>query len=44
MTDGLKTLVAALIGIAGWVIVLVVFGFVFRINYEIFMFGWEFIK
>jgi hypothetical protein len=44
MTDALKTLTAALIGIAGWVILLVVFGFVFRINYEIFMFGWEFIK
>lgn len=44
MTDTLKTLTAALIGIAGWVILLVVFGFVFRINYEIFMFGWEFIK
>jgi hypothetical protein len=44
MTDDLKTLTAALIGIAGWFIFLVVFGFVFSINYEIFMFGWEFIK
>lgn len=44
MTDALKTLTAVLIGMVGWVILLVVFGFVFRINYEIFMFGWEFIK
>jgi hypothetical protein len=44
MTDALKTLTAVLIGMAGWVILLVVFGFVFRINYEIFMFGWEFNK
>jgi hypothetical protein len=44
MTDSLKTLIAALIGIMSWIIMLVVFGFVFRINYEIFMFGWGFIK
>jgi hypothetical protein len=44
MTDSLKTLIAALIGIMSWIIMLIVFGFVFRINYEIFMFGWGFIK
>lgn len=44
MTDSLKTLTGVIIGIMSWTLMLVVCGFVMRINYEIFMFGWGFIK
>jgi hypothetical protein len=44
MTDNLKTLIGVIAGIMSWVILLIVLGFVFRVNYEIFMFGWGFIK
>ena len=44
MTDVLKTVTAVIIAIMSWSLMLIVLGFITRVNFEIFMIGWGFIK
>jgi len=44
MIDILKTVTAVIIGIMSWSLMLIVLGVVTRVNFEIFMIGWGFIK
>lgn len=44
MIDWLKTLLGGVLTVLSWILVIMLIGFVARINFEIFMIGWGFIK
>ena len=44
MTNVLENIINGILAVLGWILILTVLGFIARINFEIFMFGWGFIK
>lgn len=44
MIDVLKKIIGGLVGVMSWTLLIIVFGLIARVNYEIFMFGWGFFK
>ena len=44
MKDWSASLITGVTSVVGWILMVILLGFVARINYEIFMFGWGFIK
>lgn len=44
MKDWMKTLASGAVSVVGWILVVMISGFVLRVNYEVFMMGWGFIK
>ena len=44
MSDIFKSVLSGIVLMIGWVFMLIVFGFVIRLNFEIFMLGWSLIK